>query len=106
MTHRQSELPGRARPSSARNPCDGKGGRQAADEDLLGPQVERGDQVDGPLEGHFDPPAEIIPQVPAGLADNGLADPRKLLADIHRALFYQLPQPKANLELIRWTSVV
>jgi len=83
-----------------------KGGRQAADKDLLGPQVERGDQVDGPLEGHLDPPAKVFPQVQAGLADNGLADPRKLLADVHRVSSYQLPQPKANLELIPWPSVV
>ncbi len=79
MIQRQSELPVRARPSSARKPCGREGGGQAADEDLLGPEVERRDQVDGPLVGGLGPSAEVRPKVQAGLADDGLADPGELV---------------------------
>ncbi|MCK7522373.1 MAG: hypothetical protein MZV64_34210 [Ignavibacteriales bacterium] len=60
-----------------------EGRAEAAHDDLLGAQIVRRHQVDGPLEGGLDPPAEVLPQVAAGFADNGLADPGELPEIVH-----------------------
>ncbi len=75
----------------------GKAAGETADEDLLGPQVERGHQVDGPLVGGLDAAAEVLPEVPPGLPDGGLADPENSWTGVHEAFILSTPRRGGNL---------